>query len=297
MHTTTEQKQALADAANRKVWAGRIGEKYFWSHDTFIAMGGDHFNEETSLALFVDICNFLLRLEFKVNADPYYRKQYPILSKYHRYARRGDLECKFERYPVGVKLDFYQNLRFENPHGGYYDFNKLQRMPYLVRLRFLHTRRALFQWLTDRGHENHCDAEPELAIDRIQKRIQNSGHWDGSGLLERVPDSAYAHADRDKRRIVPGQKKYFYDWNKRLSCGIVYYNLNNMWWVHTGQYDFRNVANFELFDFDPAMPRRRKLSASDRHKRLSSEKRRAVEREDYARAAQLRDLEHALPAI
>lgn len=54
--------------------------------------------------------------------------------------------------------------------------------------------------------------------------------------------------DRDKRKIVCGETKYFRNSNGYLQRGVVYHNINNMWWVIYGPYSLTNIACFHLFD-------------------------------------------------
>lgn len=51
--------------------------------------------------------------------------------------RRGDLELYAHRYPAGFEIIFFQNIVIENQNGGRYDFDKFQKMPYMIRLRFI----------------------------------------------------------------------------------------------------------------------------------------------------------------
>lgn len=78
--------------------------------------------------------NFLQECGFKVTKDPRIEANYKCLSKDHRYGKKGSLEFKAERYPAGFKINFFQNVEFKNPNGGEYDFDKLEKMPYLVKL-------------------------------------------------------------------------------------------------------------------------------------------------------------------
>ncbi len=48
-----------------------------------------------------------------------------LFEKSHFVGRRGDLEFYAERYPRGFRIEFFQNVNFENPNGGRYDFEKI----------------------------------------------------------------------------------------------------------------------------------------------------------------------------
>lgn len=62
--------------------------------------------------------------------------------------------------------------------------------------------------------------------------------------------------DKNKKKIICGETKFFYNYNNRLSYGIVWHNINNMWWVISGG-KLYNVACFDLFDYEYGMPRRK----------------------------------------
>lgn len=288
---TIEEKKKLAAEANRKVWSS-TNVNCVSCHGTHIGVGVVKSDENNNQSLFVGLCNLLVRQGFKVNADPYIRKHYPILSPTHRYGRHGALECKLEYYPSGLRVEFFQNVNCQHPNGGYYDFEKLSKMPFLVRMRFEKTRRAIMQHFVGLGFVDETKHEPELALEWIFNRIKTSGHWDGSEPLDWKPDQSYNSKDANGKIIKPGETKYFYHYgHKRLCRGVVYYGLNNMWWVHTGKHGRENCANFELFDYSEGLERRR-IAPKKRAARLEAAKRSAIEKEDYARAAKIRDHQH-----
>jgi hypothetical protein len=59
----------------------------------------------------------------------------------------------------------------------------------------------------------------------------------------------YNKTDRDRKEIKNGQIKYFRDSRSgRLQRGMVFHNINNMWWVILNGIEYRNIACFQLFD-------------------------------------------------
>jgi len=205
------------------------------------------------------ILNFMEVRGFKVGRDPHYEEHYKIISKNHWYGRKGDLEFKAERYPVGWKIDFFQNIVFENKAGGYYDFDKYEKMPYMIKLIFQNEARHIKEFLEGLGCVDISNEEYKLASDKIKFSYIDSCHYPQKSMDEfelsdlngQTDNYSYNREDRDKKIIYNGEIKYFRDWNGRLSRGIVYRNLNNMWWVITNKYERRNVADFELFDPTP----------------------------------------------
>lgn len=182
----------------------------------------------------------------------------------HYIGRRGDLELYAERYPAGFKIEFFQNVVFENKCGGRYDFHKLEKMPYLIRLQFIKYRgkiAALLNSLEDL--EDNSRQNPRLAEEWIKARYVEEWHHEQKDMnfnlsdLDGQTQEPYNGRDRDKKTLHNGDVKYFRHWNGRLYRGRVYHNINNMWWVIVDRFTVRNVASFELFDLTPEDNRRR----------------------------------------
>ena len=70
---------------------------------------------------------------FEVRKDPEVDK---IIRNDYWIGKRGDLEFHAEKYPNGFKIEFFQNVVHENRNGGRYDFDKFQKMPYMIRLQY-----------------------------------------------------------------------------------------------------------------------------------------------------------------
>jgi hypothetical protein len=193
---------------------------------------------------------------FDVGRDPHIEKNYKILTKDHWYGRKGDLEFKAERYPNRWRIQFFQNIIIENQAGGYYDFNKYEKMPYMIKLLFRNETRHIKEFLEDLGCVDDTDKQYKLATDKIKFDYVKSCHYPQKSMEEfelldlngQTSDYSYNCQDRDRKTIYNGELKYFRDWGGRLSRGIVYRNLNNMWWVITNKHELRNKADFELFD-------------------------------------------------
>ena len=196
---------------------------------------------------------------FDVGKDPDIEKNYKILSKDHWYGCKGDLEFKASRYPAGWKIEFFQNVIFENKAGGFYDFDKYEKMPFMIKLIFRNEARHIKEFLGALGCIDNTKKRYKLATEKIKFDYVDSCHYPQKSMEEfelsdldgQTDKYSYNHQDRDKKIIHNGELKYFRHWNGRLSRGIVYRNLNNMWWVITNKYELRNVADFDLFDPTP----------------------------------------------
>lgn len=204
-----------------------------------------------------------------------------IRSDYY-IGRRGDLEFYAHRYPAGFEIRFFQNVVFENPNGGRYDSDEFQKMPYLIRLRFVKYRDkiiALMKSLEDL--EDETKQNPRLAEERIKARYVEEWHHEQKDMNFRLSDldgqtqEPYNSRDRDGKTVYNGEVKYFRHWNGRLYRGRVYHNINNMWWVILDRFTVRNVASFELFDLTPEDNRRRQ--AKPRIPEAYQKRRQAIE--------------------
>lgn len=142
-------------------------------------------------------------------------------------------------------------------------------------------------------YENHdvkLSAEQEII-----KKLNENSHIHGKvTCLEDIKKSiesgvgkhnqGYNSKDKNGKQIICGDLKYFYDYSKgkRLSCGIAYHNINNMWWVITPDGDRRNIACFNLFDFNN-QPRREQLTKEQKINRLEQELKKYEECKNYIR--------------
>ena len=211
---------------------------------------------------------------FDVGKDPDIEKNYKILTKDHWYGSKGDLEFKCHRYPAGWKIEFFQNVVFKNKSGGYYDFDKYEKMPYMVKLIFRNEARHIKEFLESLGCVDSSKIQYKLASDKIKFDYVDSCHYPQKSMDEfelsdldgQTDKYSYNHQGRDKKIIHNGELKYFRHWDGRLSRGIVYRNLNNMWWVITNKFERRNVADFELFDPTPEDFRIKRLARDKKPK-------------------------------
>lgn len=196
--------------------------------------------------------------------------------------RRGDLELYAHRYPAGFEIIFFQNVVIKNKNGGRYDSRKFQKMPYMIRLRFMKYRDkiiALLKSLEDLTDET--TPNPRLAEERIKARYVEEWHHEQKDMNFRLSDldgqtqEPYNSRDRDGKTLHNGEVKYFRSWNGYLCRGRVYHNINNMWWVIADRFTVRNMASFELFDLTPEDNRRRQ--AKPRIPEAYQKRRQAIE--------------------
>lgn len=215
----------------------------------------------------------------------------------NRYCRKGDLRADLKLSGRTIQFKMFQNVNApERPdHGGRYEFNKESLMPYTMRLEMERTRRRIRDYLCnvftgyefdpDRGSIYRKPLEM-TAMELIQKRYAESSHFKGD--LTKYTISSYNNRGIDGV-IEHGAQVWTTDRKGRIVAGTAYYNINNMWWVHLGKYDYTNVASFEIYTKCPDNLRI-KRNASQRRNRIERELHKASEKMNFERAAVLRDV-------
>ena len=186
-----------------------------------------------------------------------------ILRKDHFVGVKGDLKFKASRCPKGFKIEFYQELVTENSNGGYYDFNKFQKMPYLINKRYTLTVNRISSFLLEFA-QNKTKPDCRTAEEKVKyayvqswRHPQKSMDFDLSELNGTTCKESYNNTDRDGKTIFNGNLKYFRDHKGYLNRGIVYHDLNNMWWVILNDTEIAKKANFQLFDISTKDIRKR----------------------------------------
>lgn len=196
---------------------------------------------------------------FFIRHDP---KVSSVIRKDHFVGEKDGLKLKAERFPNGFELMFYQEHRYTNPNGGAYDFEKEEKMPYLIHLSYLCTKKRIQNFLDTVDAKNETDpglftkyAEEKVRCDYAKSwyHPQKSSDFNLSeldGADYDIPGEPFRTNgfDRDRKTIKNGDMKYFRDHDGYLKRGKVYHNINNMWWVIVDKYTLRNIACFELFD-------------------------------------------------
>ncbi|MZK53488.1 hypothetical protein [Clostridium beijerinckii] len=206
-------------------------EKHEWNDE----------NEWSHYPILDKVLSFMGTRGFKIGSDPEIDKNYECLSKDHWYGRKKDLEFKAHRYPTGWEIEFYQNIIFENRHGGFYDFDKFKKAPYLIRLMFIKETEYIGKFIEDTVKAVECHSEKyyKLAEEKIKKNFQR--HFDnkitmdfdlskldgleGDSQYRRDNRCQYNSKDKDGKIIINGSIKYFRDSKGRLKRGKVYHNI------------------------------------------------------------------------
>lgn len=210
--------------------------------------------EGTHWENYKDALRFLGSIGFYVGEDKEIKKNYPILNDRHRAGGFGDLRFKAEFLPKVFHIRFYQDVYHENPCGGFYDFDKYKKMPYLIQKRYDWTLEKLLKYFEKRGfsvefRQNTLKGEAFIINDYIRSWHHPQKKWFSlSDVNGEIAEYEYNGRDRDGNLLYNGETKYFRDWNGYLYRGKVYHNINNMWWVLMPDGTVRNKTCFELFD-------------------------------------------------
>lgn len=218
------------------------GEK----HDTF-SSNWSHYKVLDKLIGFMKSRGFSIKHDMEV--DKCIRDCYWVGNK-------GELRFTLDRYPRGFKFEFYQEIVTENRNGGRYDFDKFEKAPYLIRISWINETNKMALFLESLGFKENIDKDYKLAEDQIKKDFVDSWHHPQKDMNFNLKDlhgttceGSYNNTDANEKTIYNGEVKYFRDYNGRLLRGIVYHNINNMWWVIVNKFKKRNIADFNLFDF------------------------------------------------
>jgi hypothetical protein len=270
---------------------GELDRRKFWNRPDY----------ETFNRLLAVLADF----GFQIGRDPQVEEHHKIIGKYHREGRRptpaGDLWLSAHVYPIGMEIEFFQQVVTVNSHGGKYDFDRREKMPYLIGKAFEAALRRARAHLIERGFTEEVKIDSPVP----DPMAYFNAKWDmeherrtGTHRFRRGPDGwpdeseigSYGHnLDRDKVKIEHGSMRYFRTHRGHLMRGRCYGGINGRWMVifGPGLRDHTHVSNWELFLCDPRVaPRRLHPHGAQR---LADALAKAVEAQEFERAIVLRD--------
>lgn len=224
---------------------------------------------------------------WKIGVDPHIKRRYRRLSSTHRLAARGTLRASIEVSGRVVKIEWWATTwPIDNRNGRRHDFNKLDRMTYLDRLRLTLERRRIVDWLRTIAPVTVKERNPPnlSPVERIARDYAESWHSDKT--LGRPVCACPSNAKALDGQIEHGATVWFIDRKGRIGRGTAYYNINNMWWVVAGS-ELRNLHGGEIFIRCPD-DLRTKRNERNRRARLEADLAAATRRMDFSRAELLR---------
>lgn len=255
------------------------------------------YDDDFRKTVFKRIIQQLNRLGYNMRQDEEHDKQYACLSRYHRIGNKGELQCYLNQSGRHIELEFYQDVyNIDREDGqGRYCFNKFERMPYLMRLEFQRTVNRLTKYLQNvfgyplkekTGKSAKCGPGALTAYEWIKQDWESCWHYSPE-VGHRPISSDDNRKTADGHWLEHGQRCYTTDYSGRVITGIAYYNINNMWWVVTGKYDYENKASFEIYAVAPENIRQ-KRNERKRRRKLEALLSSAVNRMDYLKAHQIK---------
>ncbi|WZL14788.1 UvrB/UvrC motif-containing protein [Vibrio phage vB_VpaM_XM1] len=277
-----------------KIWEEGLGE----AREMGGFKGADEWEKKFRRDVFKRVIQQLNRLGWAVGVWDE-AEDYKCISHNYRTINKGDsLHGQLKLSGRCISLEMWQsaNTPTRPDYNGRYESNKYGVAPYLIRLEMERTRRRIRDYLCNVFSGYTFDEEnlsiyrkplEATALEMIHKKYEESSHFKGDisnyNILEGNRKSA------DGSMLEHGKRVWFFDRKGRCCTGVCYYNINNMWWVVTGKYDYTNMASFELYTQCPEKPRT-KRNKQVRRRRLEAEISTAVKKMDFEKAAVLRDI-------
>lgn len=280
-------------------------------HDTTISIWENHVDEkQMHRAVYGPLVKFLRSRGFRMCRDPHTVKHYRCISWNYHVGKKGNLEVKVDISGRHLQVVFFQNVNFENKNGGRYDFDKFEKMPYLMQKMFIKEASALLYHLQgSHGYEygkniGGCSYGQVInslrGINRSKNPLKGFNDTWGDDRFARDETgwptvSEYDHGYNKDREGVPlrnGMVRWIRGFNGYLKRGVIYTNMNDMWQVvyGPGERDTTWVHCRELFTLQSSDIRRRYFPKNHKKKKINEELAVAVKQMNFERAAILRDL-------
>jgi len=248
----------------------RISNRYKWLIFDSNIKGESFVAKQPYSDLFWRSINHLKSRGFECSLDPIYEEYYKAISKYHRIAKhdRKQIIVLFEISAIGFSIKFghYKNYPLGNCSSDFvsYYLDQYKPLSYLERKCIELEMSRMQDFLSGLNVQLIPDEDDLSPENQIIIKNQRNKHVHGDiTSLEEIQggmsdyDLKHNNNDANRKKIKCGDLKYFYGYHngRRLSRGIVYHNINNMWWVLAEGKKF-NIASFRLFDFDEKLPRK-----------------------------------------
>lgn len=240
----------------------------------------------------------LNRMGWKCEIPQSYIEDYShSFARNFRLCQKGDLYGKIDLTGYILTFKMWQNINTPDreKNDGEYQYNQEKHAPYLLRLEMLRTRNRLKDYFVNifgfdfeepkkKAFNGYFGMTAEEFV--VEHRIKQTCHY--------VPELGHAEIfcnndkSADGKRIKHGSIVYFYDHKGRLSKGKALYDLNMMWNIITGKYDYSVQACSRIFVECPANPRLK--NTDNRLNKLGYLKLQAVKDEDFEKAIIFRNL-------
>ena len=280
-----------------------------WEEPGRAAMENDGWESSFKKDVFARIVQQLNRMGWTCEVPAEMVKRYSLsFASNYRACRKGDLHGELSLGGRHIEFVMWQELHnVSNPNGGRYDFDKEQRMPYLLRLQMQVTRCRLRDYLVN-VFDGYVFTPERVSSPNPDPLAYFNARWDGeyekrrgTHRFDRGPDgwpseramSSWDRKDADGRPLSHGDVRWMRDRQGRLRRGRVYGGINGMWMIvyGPGPRDHTHESAGKFFTYVPCMPRKQ-VSEYHRRKRVQVELDLAVSAMNFERAAVLRDVLH-----
>lgn len=207
-----------------------MNEPYINVFDTHIGIWRDTAPE--AVADYKTVRRVLTSEGFALGFCEYTRKHYRSLVNDIRVGSRGGLCVRVDRSGRTCKVEFWSEAQRVNQNGGRYDFDKLDKLPYPDRLRFLVTRKKVLDTFAAEGltRVSWNDWTPYRdPLDSFNKS------W-GSDRFRRGPDgwpddtelSSWDRTNGDGARVEQGAVQYVCERGRWVRVNV-FGGINGMW--------------------------------------------------------------------
>ncbi|BBB65878.1 hypothetical protein UNDYM_1625 [Undibacterium sp. YM2] len=214
-----------------------------------------------------------------------------------RFCKKGDLKADLHISGRCIEFDMFQSINCPTrpDHEGRYESNKVACMPYLLRIEMERTRSRIRDYLcnvfTDYQFKKPDPVMGLLGVtanEFAQHERATTGHYVAE--LDRAHTNMTCNVtSRDKGIITHGSSVFAIGDKGRIVTGTAYYDLNSTWQVVTGRYGFMRCQAYQIYINNPG-DLRTKRNQETRLRKLQREKQKAIDEENFERAAIIRDI-------
>ncbi|PUA17309.1 hypothetical protein [Glaciimonas sp. PCH181] len=165
-----------------------------------------------------------------------------IRDDYHT-GNKGALEFNLNLCGRHLEIIFFQNVVRENRAGGEYDFDKREKMPFLIGMQYELERAKIATLMAGLGYALQVKVKRQGMAEITHRRDELAEQH--RGIYDKQPESRNS-TTATKDTVRDGDAIYFRNHDKRWFSGTAYYHINNMWWVLLPCGEVMNIASFEL---------------------------------------------------
>lgn len=236
----------------------------FTEHDTSLHLWLDDPKDPAVMSTRDQLVTHLRSRGFHVENDQSVNE---IIRDGYHVGHKGSLEVDIKASGRSLEIKFFQNIVRNNPNGGRYDFNKRQKMPFLIGKMYDLERNKIATLMAGLGFPLTRKIQRH-GMDEINF---NRAEHDALQRRGRTIPELYNSVTATKGVVHDGDTVYFCHWNKRWHTGTAYHNINNMWWVLLPCGTVTNIASFEFHHAVPECGLKGRYSTESDWKRTAAD--------------------------